>query len=99
MFGLLGRFSRLLRIRTDSGAIAQLGERLICIQEVCGSIPHSSTIYRPLIISSVVSVLCDRAFTTGSGNQMFFNKVNQAESKDCSLALGSLWGFVWWERS
>ena len=25
------------------GAIAQLGERLICIQEVCGSIPHSST--------------------------------------------------------
>ena len=26
------------------GAIAQLGERLVCIQEVCGSIPHSSTI-------------------------------------------------------
>ena len=25
------------------GAIAQLGERLVCIQEVCGSIPHSST--------------------------------------------------------
>ena len=29
---------------TYYGAIAQLGERLICIQEVCGSIPHSSTI-------------------------------------------------------
>ena len=26
------------------GAIAQLGERLLCTQEVCGSIPHSSTI-------------------------------------------------------
>ena len=26
-----------------SGAIAQLGERLVCIQEVCGSIPHGST--------------------------------------------------------
>ena len=28
----------------DSGAIAQLGERLICIQEVVGSIPSGSTI-------------------------------------------------------
>lgn len=27
----------------DNGAIAQLGERLICIQEVRGSIPRSST--------------------------------------------------------
>ena len=27
------------------GAIAQLGERLICIQEVSGSIPLSSTIF------------------------------------------------------
>ena len=27
-----------------SGAVAQLGERLICIQEVAGSIPTSSTI-------------------------------------------------------
>ena len=27
------------------GAIAQLGERLLCTQEVCGSIPHSSTIF------------------------------------------------------
>ena len=29
-----------------SGAIAQLGERLICIQEVVGSIPSGSTIIR-----------------------------------------------------
>ena len=28
-----------------NGAIAQMGERLICIQEVRGSIPRSSTIY------------------------------------------------------
>ena len=27
----------------SSGAVAQLGERLICIQEVVGSIPISST--------------------------------------------------------
>ena len=27
----------------DEGAVAQLGERLICIQEVAGSIPTSST--------------------------------------------------------
>ena len=32
------------RDNTD-GAIAQLGERLLCTQEVCGSIPHSSTIF------------------------------------------------------
>ena len=29
--------------RTLSGALAQLGERLICIQEVIGSIPIGST--------------------------------------------------------
>ena len=28
-----------------NGAIAQLGERLPCTQEVCSSILHSSTIY------------------------------------------------------
>ena len=31
-------------ILSNDGAIAQLGERLLCTQEVCGSIPHSSTI-------------------------------------------------------
>ena len=37
------------------GAIAQLGERLVCIQEVCGSIPHGSTIslYRYTSDSSI----------------------------------------------
>ena len=34
-----------LGFKRNLGAIAQLGERLVCIQEVCGSIPHSSTIY------------------------------------------------------
>ena len=31
------------RSNTNQGAVAQLGERLICIQEVAGSIPTSST--------------------------------------------------------
>ena len=30
-------------ISSNPGAVAQLGERLICIQEVAGSIPTSST--------------------------------------------------------
>jgi hypothetical protein len=48
-------FSRLLR-----GAIAQLGERLNGIQEVVGSIPSSSTIYKkelPYMLGSSFSVL------------------------------------------
>ena len=32
------------KILDQSGGIAQLGERLICIQEVIGSIPFTSTI-------------------------------------------------------
>ena len=41
------------------GAIAQLGERLLCTQEVCGSIPHSSTISRhPALDTSSHSRLC-----------------------------------------
>ncbi len=42
------------------GAIAQLGERLICIQEVRGSIPRSSTtsiMYEVRIISFQGSTL------------------------------------------
>ena len=31
------------RRQAEQGAVAQLGERLICIQEVVGSIPISST--------------------------------------------------------
>ena len=34
---------RVTAVRRSNGAIAQLGERLICIQEVSGSIPLSST--------------------------------------------------------
>lgn len=32
-----------MRYRTNHGGLAQLGERLICIQEVSGSIPLFST--------------------------------------------------------
>ena len=33
----------MISIKISNGAIAQLGERLICIQEVVGSIPAGST--------------------------------------------------------
>ena len=36
------------RFKFLSGAVAQLGERLICIQEVAGSIPTSSTTLKQL---------------------------------------------------
>ena len=35
------------------GAIAQLGERLICIQEVVGSIPSGSTSLQHLVIKLI----------------------------------------------
>ena len=34
----------------NHGALAQLGERLLCTQEVSGSIPLSSTIYNLLAV-------------------------------------------------
>ena len=37
--------SFLFSFERSCGALAQLGERLPCTQEVCGSIPHSSTIH------------------------------------------------------
>ena len=36
----------------SNGAIAQLGERLICIQEVRGSIPRSSTNFAYTVLES-----------------------------------------------
>ena len=36
--------SFLFSFERSCGALAQLGERLLCTQEVCGTIPHSSTI-------------------------------------------------------
>jgi hypothetical protein len=38
-----------------TGAIAQLGERLLCTQEVCGSIPHSSTIKTQRVLNHVLN--------------------------------------------
>jgi hypothetical protein len=43
MIGLASRNVRAKPIAGGLGAVAQLGERLICIQEVAGSIPTSST--------------------------------------------------------
>ena len=41
-YNYFGAAMRSMRYRA-LGAVAQLGERLICIQEVAGSIPTSST--------------------------------------------------------
>ena len=49
------RFSSVVR-DSSNGAVAQLGERLICIQEVAGSIPTSSTNLTGA--QSVFSALC-----------------------------------------
>ncbi len=47
-----------------SGAVAQLGERLICIQEVAGSIPTSSTIWKLLWPRRPTQPEPGRGFTT-----------------------------------
>ena len=60
------------------GAIAQMGERLICIQEVRGSIPRSSTTFyvvcshQEVRHKDTVEVYLCLVFTAGT----FFNKVN-----------------------
>ena len=40
------------------GAVAQLGERLICIQEVAGSIPTSSTIIELIFLGRLLDWSC-----------------------------------------
>jgi hypothetical protein len=46
----------------SSGAIAQLGERLLCKQEVVGSIPSGSTISRCFLKASVGQPAGDPGF-------------------------------------
>ena len=41
---IVNRFSEDLFLRVSFGGVAQLGERLLCKQEVIGSIPFTSTI-------------------------------------------------------
>jgi hypothetical protein len=63
--GLRGRASGLMpggdgahvpcRRRSACGALAQLGERLICIQEVIGSIPIGSTKTLRVLVPPIVS--------------------------------------------
>ena len=68
--------------------VVEGGPREVCDGTPPGSIPHSSTIYFCINeIRKKLFCLIERAsfwFYTG----MFFNKVNQAESMDFSLALG-----------
>ena len=42
---------------TRYGAIAQMGERLICIQEVGGSIPPGSTIVDRLVANKILYLM------------------------------------------
>ena len=75
----------------DNGAIAQLGERLICIQEVRGSIPRSSTTvcgeggskppaFDPPAFESGIKQtqmqMPPAASASGFVSQVFFNKVD-----------------------
>ena len=60
------------------GALAQLGERLICIQEVVGSIPSGSTISLEDEILGFGWFCCfvrchggSRLFSRGNGTRMF----------------------------
>ncbi len=48
------------------GGLAQLGERLICIQEVSGSIPLSSTKVNAGVAQLVEQAICNRQ--VGSSN-------------------------------
>ena len=54
-------------MRTGFGALAQLGERLICIQEVIGSIPIGSTMtahdHQGHLLVCLI-VLCGRRLTS-----------------------------------
>ena len=43
---------QITKLPDGSGAVAQLGERLVCNQEVTGSIPVSSTKTKYLVIST-----------------------------------------------
>ena len=45
----MSRFAGINQSEVDYGAIAQLGERLPCTQEVGGSIPPGSTTFSPLL--------------------------------------------------
>ena len=47
----MSRFAGINQSEVDNGAIAQLGERLPCTQEVGGSIPPGSTTIPPLLSS------------------------------------------------
>ena len=64
------------------GAIAQLGERLPCTQEVGGSIPPGSTIY---LTNDALAVYRKECFITMkpsfliTGSDLLFNKLDEIE--------------------
>ena len=75
--------SDLRNLASDAGAVAQLGERLICIQEVVGSTP----------IGSIPDDRCRMtdARTLASRVKLFFDVRERCLSSDiCSLTSGLL---------
>ena len=49
------------RAGVSNGAVAQLGERLLCKQEVTGSIPVGSTKSRPMKTQRAAREECDKS--------------------------------------
>ena len=89
----------ILADRKAKGAVAQLGERLLCKQEVIGSIPFSSTNTRSRTSSSSMysaeargkresfaSGLCDRSDSSCVGVRLFFNKLEEVKRTRCFSA-------------
>ena len=74
-------------MRRSDGAVAQLGERLLCKQEVIGSIPFSSTNTRrrSIFFSKVSSELTGKPkgfpliFDRTEAVRLFFNKTEEVK--------------------
>ena len=78
-------------VECHPGAVAQLGERLLCKQEVIGSIPFSSTNTRrrSIFFSKVSSELTGKPkgfpliFDRTEAVRLFFNKTEEVKRTRC----------------
>ena len=74
--------------RDEDGAIAQLGERLLCKQEVVGSIPSGST--RPEIVGRPAS----KSMCSAVGSRRrFIDIVKKGYARDAGQRPRHLWAF------
>ena len=82
--------SDLCNLTSDAGAVAQLGERLICIQEVVGSTPIGSIPEGGCRMTDA-RTLASRVAKTAAGSlvKLFFDVRERCLSSDiCSLTSG-----------